>query len=164
MSKGYLKITCVLLSLSATHLVCRSSTMEWMFLPPSNSNVEPITTMWLYLEMGFLTEVLRLNEFIRVGPWSSRISILIGKDSFISLSVSLEENPYEIAVRRSAVYKPGGEALLETEPGRPWSGTCWLQNCEKEISVFPAPPTMVSFFFLLFFFNGGLRYSGSLNN
>ena len=47
---------------------------------------------WLYLEMGWLNNWLRLNEVIRVGPWSNRISVLLRRNTrelFLSLFLSL---------------------------------------------------------------------------
>lgn len=64
---------------------------DWI-LSLQNPYVEVLTPMWLYSEKGSLGRWLRLSEAIRLGPWSSRTSVLtrIEKDTrCLSLSLSL---------------------------------------------------------------------------
>lgn len=50
--------------------------IDWI-VSTANAYVEALTPMWLYLETRPLWGSLRLNEVIRIGPWSNSISVFI---------------------------------------------------------------------------------------
>lgn len=54
--------------------------MEWMCAPQIQM-LNPYPTVCLYLGMRIQRQWLKSNEFIRVGPWSYIISVLIRRDT-----------------------------------------------------------------------------------
>ena len=78
--------------------------MDWMFLSPPNSDFEAPPPMWLYLEIELSWRLLRLNEILRVGPWSDRIHVLIRKNWPIYLPTMWGLD------KKEAVYKRREEA------------------------------------------------------
>ena len=107
-------------------------TISWILSPP-NLYVVAIT-MWLYLEIGPLWKELRLNEVIRVGPLSDRISIFLRRDTrelfspSLSLSLSL---PRKDTAKRQCLQSQEETFHLNPTMLAYW---CWissLQNCEK---------------------------------
>lgn len=109
--------------------------MLWTELCPLKSICwSPTPNVTVFGNRGFFME-LRLNEVIRVGPWSSRISVLTSRDT----CESLESSPPSLChirtltARKEAFCKPRKRALT-----RPWVCThLWfwtstLQNCEKQ--------------------------------
>ena len=59
----------------------KGPSLLWMKLSPQNSYVASLTPIWLYLQMRSLEVWLDLDEVMRVGLWSYRISVFIRRDT-----------------------------------------------------------------------------------
>lgn len=48
--------------------------------PPRIQRWKAYPSVWLHLELGPLQKSLKLNEFIRMGPWYERIRAFVGRN------------------------------------------------------------------------------------
>lgn len=109
----------------------KQDVMDWI-VSLSNPYVEALPpNVTVFGNRGFME--LRLNEIIRVGPWSIRISVLTSRDSCESLSLL----PPSLCHIRT--WQEGG--LLQAKEESPhqtlsmhtlWFWASTLQNCEKQ--------------------------------
>lgn len=108
--------------------------IKWLFLPKFPVlKLQP--SMWLYLEIRPFWRYLRLNEVIRMGPWSSRITDFIRRDT----STHSLSPPYEDRVKRWLPARQEEGCHQELNQMALWSWTSGLQDCEEHISVVKPP-------------------------
>ena len=92
--------------------------------------------------MGLLRRQRRLNEVLRVGPYSERISVLVGRGRdgrerslalLLSFSLSLHALRKGMSGHgeKTAVYKPGRESLPETNTADTLIWDFQSPECEK---------------------------------
>lgn len=98
--------------------------------------LKPKHPMWQYLETKLRRRQLKLNEVIRVGPWSHRISVVIRETSESSLLLSLHANELRKGHMRTKWPSESKEedTCLKTNQLEPWSWTfqpteLWENKC-----------------------------------
>lgn len=108
--------------------------MDSVCVPSQNSYVEALTPMWQYLVMEPQGMWLRLNDVIKVGPWSDRMSVLIRRKSrelTLSLFICTHKKSCGDTVMM-AVYKSRQEDSEWNLPGWHFDlGLSSLQSYEK---------------------------------
>ena len=111
---------------------------------PHNSHIEApsstVTQVWLYLVMVPLKKYLRLNEFIKVEPWSDSISVILKRGIKRVLSCflwALNNNKIEVMLahtKMATTYKP----RARMKPTLPVLCSCTSQplKCKKTFLLF----------------------------
>lgn len=100
---------------------------------PQNLCIKALALSMTLFGDGDSEEILRLNEVMRVGLWSHKISVLMGRGIW-ELSLALARSlflPCEDTARKQPPTSQEENPLQKTNWLEPWPSTSSLKNCKK---------------------------------